>query len=62
LSPEDRRFIYTTLPKDRAAEVRVRLALGAEVPRNVELLTFPAEVATPRAGSGPTTCSTASPS
>jgi hypothetical protein len=46
LSPEDRRYIYTTLPKDRAADVRVRLALGAEVPRNVELLTFPAEVAT----------------
>ena len=46
LSPEERRFIYTTLPKDRMADVRVRLALGAEVPRNVELLTFPAEVTT----------------
>ena len=44
LSPEQTRFIYTTVPKDRTANVSVRLALGAEVPRDVELLAFPAEV------------------
>jgi hypothetical protein len=44
LSQEDMRFIYRTVPKDRTANVRVRLALGAEVPREVELLDFPPEV------------------
>ena len=44
LSQEDMRFIYRTVPKSRPANVRVRLALGAEVPRDVELLEFPADV------------------
>jgi hypothetical protein len=44
LSQEDMRFIYRTVPKGRMANVRVRLALGAEVPRDVELVEFPAEV------------------
>jgi hypothetical protein len=29
------------VPREPRANVRVRLALGAEVPRNVELLAFP---------------------
>lgn len=44
LNTEDRRFILSTLPRNRTADVRVRLALGAEVPRSVELLAFPAAV------------------
>ena len=44
LSQEDMRFIYRTVPKGRTANVRVRLALGAEVPRDVELIEFPADV------------------
>ena len=38
------RFIYRTVPKNRLANVRVRLALGVEVPRDVELSEFPVEV------------------
>ena len=41
LSAEDMRFIYRTVPKNRTANVRVRLALGAEVPRDVELIDVP---------------------
>lgn len=44
LSADDMRFIYRTVPKERTADVRIRLALGAEVPRDVELLDFPPEV------------------
>jgi hypothetical protein len=44
LSQEQMRFIYEAVPKQRTADVRVRLALGAEVPRSVELLRFPEEV------------------
>ena len=44
LSTDDMRFIYRTVPKQRTANVRIRLALGAEVPRGVDLLAFPAEV------------------
>lgn len=44
LSPDQTRFIFTRVPKDRTANVNVRLALGAEVPRDVELLAFPGEV------------------
>ena len=44
LSADDMRFIYRTAPKSRTANVRVRLALGAEVPRDVELLAFPDEI------------------
>ena len=44
LSPGQMRLIYSRVPKDRIANVRVRLALGAEVPRDVELLEFPSDV------------------
>jgi hypothetical protein len=44
LSPEQMRFIFARVPKDSAADVRLRLALGAEVPAHVELLPFPSEV------------------
>ena len=44
LSAEQMRFIFASVPKDGTANVRVRLALGAEVPRDVELLAFPADV------------------
>jgi Protein of unknown function (DUF1236) len=44
LSTEQMRFIFSSVPKDGAAHVRVRLALGAEVPRDVELRDFPAVV------------------
>jgi hypothetical protein len=44
LSREQMRFVFSTVPKDRTAEVRARLALGAEVSRDVELLVFPSEV------------------
>ena len=44
LSPEQMRFIFASVPKDSAADVRLRLALGAEVPAHVELLPFPSEV------------------
>jgi Protein of unknown function (DUF1236) len=44
LSQEQMRFISGNVPRERRADVRVRLALGAEVPRDVELLAFPREV------------------
>jgi Protein of unknown function (DUF1236) len=44
LSTEQMQFIFTSVPKGGAANVRVRLALGAEVPRDVELRAFPADV------------------
>jgi hypothetical protein len=44
LSPEQMRFVYTSVPKDQVADVRTRLALGAEIPTHVELLPFPTEV------------------
>jgi Protein of unknown function (DUF1236) len=44
LSADQMNFIIASVPKDRTTNVRVRLALGAEAPRDVELLAFPAEV------------------
>ena len=44
LSSDDMRYIYRSVPKDRTANVRIRLALGAEVPRNIELYEFPVEI------------------
>jgi opacity protein-like surface antigen len=41
LSSADQRFLFTSLPREHRSDVRVRLALGAEVPRSVELLSFP---------------------
>jgi uncharacterized protein DUF1236 len=44
LSPDQMRFIYARVPKDRSMDIRVRLGLGAEVPPDVELRPFPPEV------------------
>jgi hypothetical protein len=44
LSQAQMRFIYAGVPKEPRENVRVRLALGAEVPRDVELLAFPSEI------------------
>ncbi|HWB44044.1 MAG TPA: DUF1236 domain-containing protein [Hyphomicrobiaceae bacterium] len=44
LSSSDMHFVYEAVPKSRRSDVRVRLALGANVPRNVTLLAFPREV------------------
>jgi uncharacterized protein DUF1236 len=45
LSPDQMRFISANVPREPNSNVRVRLALGAEVPPDVELLAFPDEVA-----------------
>ena len=37
-------FIYASVPKDRPVDVRIRLALGAEVPGRVDLERFPGGV------------------
>ena len=45
LSGEQMRCIYAGVPKDRArTDLRIRLALGAEIPRGVELFNFPTEL------------------
>jgi hypothetical protein len=44
LSAEEMGFIYASVPKDRPVDVRVRLALGAEVPGRVGLERFPGGV------------------
>ena len=44
LSQDQMRFISANVPREPRTNVRVRLALGAEVPRDVELLAFPPEV------------------
>lgn len=44
LSRDQLQFVFRTVPRDRMANVRARLALGAEVPRDVELLVFPGDV------------------
>ena len=41
LSASEMAFIYASVPKDRTADVRIRLALGAEVPDSVEVQPFP---------------------
>jgi hypothetical protein len=42
LSPEEMHLVYAGVPKERArTELRVRLALGAEIPRSVALFAFP---------------------
>src|SRR5439155_597416 len=42
LSAEQMRCIYQRVPKDEArVDLRLRLALGAEVPRDVKLARFP---------------------
>jgi Protein of unknown function (DUF1236) len=44
LSAEERRLVLTSIDKDRTADINVRLALGAEIPRTVEVVTFPDRV------------------
>jgi hypothetical protein len=44
LTPEQMRFVYAEVPKDTSVDLRIRLALGAEIPRNVALYTFPDHV------------------
>jgi hypothetical protein len=44
LSQEQMRFVAGHVSREQRANVRVRLALGAEVPREVELLDFPRDV------------------
>ncbi len=44
LTAEQMRFVYGEVPKDTPVDVRIRLALGAEIPRNVALYTFPDHV------------------
>ena len=45
LSSGQRQCVYEQTPRDVArADVRVRLALGAEIPGHVELFAFPEEV------------------
>jgi len=44
LSTDQMRCVYAATPKDQARSNRpVRLALGAEIPRNVQLFAFPEE-------------------
>jgi Protein of unknown function (DUF1236) len=44
LSGEQMRCVYANAPNDRArTDLRIRLALGAEIPRSVELFPFPDE-------------------
>jgi hypothetical protein len=43
LSPDQQRCVYGSVPKFVKAELRMRLALGAEVPRDVKLFNFPGE-------------------
>src|SRR5262245_18072307 len=44
LSTDERRFVLTSIDKGHSADVSVRLALGAEIPRSVEVVTFPERV------------------
>ena len=44
LSSDERRFVLTSIDKGHSADVSVRLALGAEIPRSVEVTTFPERV------------------
>jgi hypothetical protein len=45
LSQEEMQFVYASVPKDMARDdLHIRLALGATVPRDVELARFPAFV------------------
>jgi hypothetical protein len=44
LSAQEMSFIYASVPKDRPVDVRIRLALGAEIPGRVDLERFPVGV------------------
>jgi hypothetical protein len=44
LAADQMSCVYAAVPKDQArSDLRIRLALGAEIPRNVELFAFPEE-------------------
>src|SRR5262249_27768499 len=43
LSREQQQCVYTSVPKSAKADLRVHLALGAEIPHNVKLFNFPGE-------------------
>jgi serine/threonine-protein kinase len=43
LSAEQMRCVYDSVPKWAKTDLRIRLALGAEVPRNTKLFNFPGE-------------------
>jgi Protein of unknown function (DUF1236) len=43
LSAEQQRCVYASVPKFAKVDLRVRLALGAEIPHNVKLFNFPGE-------------------
>jgi hypothetical protein len=44
LSSDQMRFVYRTLDREPRSGIRARLALGAEVPRNVDLVVFPGDI------------------
>src|SRR5262245_3947273 len=41
LSADERRLVLRSIDKGHSADISVRLALGADVPRSVEVMTFP---------------------
>ena len=43
LSPDQQRCVYSSVPKFAKADLRMSLALGAEVPRDAKLFNFPKE-------------------
>jgi serine/threonine-protein kinase len=43
LSPDQQRCVYSSVPKFAKVDLGMRLALGAEVPRDVKLFNFPGE-------------------
>jgi hypothetical protein len=44
LSSDQLRFVYRTLDREPRSGIRARLALGAEVPRDVDLVDFPGDI------------------
>ena len=44
LTADERRFVLNSVDRGRSADISVRLALGAEVPRSVEVVEFPDEI------------------
>ena len=44
LTADERRLVLSSVDRGRSADISVRLALGAEVPRSVEVVEFPVQV------------------
>ena len=44
LTADERRLVLSSVDRGRSADISVRLALGAEVPRSVEVVEFPDQV------------------